>query len=67
MPRKNHPKEVDPVQTQLDQIAAKMKRGMDPALFQKELDVLLGTELEDRDAIAEESWEDSYRNQGNDE
>ncbi len=55
------------MQSKLEKIASFIQDGVDPAMFQKELDTLLGTELEERDPIAEESWELGYRNQGNDE
>lgn len=66
-PIKTPKKAPDTMESKLAKIADRMKAGVDPEAFQKELDALLGTEFEERDAVAEESWELAYRNQGSDE
>lgn len=49
------------VKERLEEIARLIKAGASPKKFEKEMDQLLGTELEDRDPDAEERWENSYR------
>jgi hypothetical protein len=49
------------VRERLDEIARAIKRGDDPAKFEKELNRLLGTEMEERDQEAEALFEDDYR------
>jgi hypothetical protein len=48
--------------TRLDEIADAIKSGARPETFKGELDRLLGTEMDDRDAEAEAHWEEEYRN-----
>jgi hypothetical protein len=55
------------VKKRLEEIAAAIAAGADPKKFDKEMDQLLGTELPERDAEAEERWENSYRRGGSDE
>jgi hypothetical protein len=50
------------VKVRLDEIAAAIRGGQPAARFQKEMDRLLGTEMEDRDTALETAWEESYRN-----
>ena len=50
------------IQTRLDEIAAAIKDGANPSKFQKEMDRLLDTEMEERDPVAEATWEETYRN-----
>lgn len=50
------------VKARLDEIAKAIAAGADPKQFDKEMDSLLGTEMEERDHETEERWEDSYRN-----
>lgn len=52
------------VKDRLEEIAAAIRAGAPAARFQKEMDRLLGTEMEERDAFAEAAWEDAYRNRG---
>ncbi len=49
------------ITTRLEEIAALIKKGADPESFQKEMDSLLGTTMEDRDEATEVAWEDRYR------
>lgn len=49
------------VQKRLEEIARLVKAGASPRKFEKEIDRLLGTEMEERDPDAEERWEKSYR------
>jgi hypothetical protein len=49
------------ITARLDEIAALIKKGADPESFQKEIDKLLGTTMEDRDEQLEVAWEDGYR------
>jgi hypothetical protein len=49
------------VTKRLAEIAKLIKAGAAPKKFEKELDRLLGTELEERDEEAEEKWEAEYR------
>ncbi len=49
------------VKKRLDEIARAIAGGADPSKFEKEMDALLGTEMEERDHEAEATWEDSYR------
>jgi len=50
------------VRKRLDEIGRLIKAGAKPSTFEKELNRLLGTELEERDPDAEERWENLYRN-----
>jgi hypothetical protein len=52
------------VKARLDEIAAAIRRGAPASRYQKEMDRLLGTEMEERDEMTEAAWEESYRNQG---
>ncbi len=49
------------MKNRLEQIAAAIEGGASPDDFRLELDQLLGTEMEERDPIAEATWEDDYR------
>jgi hypothetical protein len=49
-------------QERLAEIAAEIKKGANPRKFDKEIDQLLGTEMEERDPLVEAHWEESYRN-----
>lgn len=49
-------------QERLKQIAAEIKAGASPRSFDKEIDKILGTEMEERDPLVEAHWEESYRN-----
>lgn len=49
------------VKQRLAEIAAAIKAGASPKKFEKEIDRLIGTELEERDPDVEERWEKSYR------
>lgn len=49
----------------LAEIAALIKAGADPESFKNEIDKLLGTEVAERDEIADSVWEDEYRGWGN--
>ncbi len=49
------------VRQRLAEIAAAIKAGANPKKFEKEMDQLLGTEMEERDRDTEERWEKSYR------
>lgn len=49
------------VKKRLDEIAKLIRGGANPKKFEKEIDRLLGTELEERDEEAEEKWENEYR------
>ena len=55
------------VKKRLDEIATAIARGADPKQFDKEMDKLLGTEMEERDHDTEARWEDSYRRVDTDE
>ncbi len=48
-------------QTELDNIADSLKRGADYASYDKVIDRLLGTEMQDRDLEAEETFEINNR------
>jgi hypothetical protein len=49
------------VKKRLDEIAWAIQAGANPAKFEKELNKLLGTEMEERDEEAEAAFEESYR------
>ncbi len=49
------------VKKRLEEIAAAIKAGANPKKFDKEMDALLGTEMEERDRDVEERWENAYR------
>jgi hypothetical protein len=49
------------IKKRLDEIGRLIKAGAKPSQFEKELNQLLGTEMEERDPEAEKRWEDSYR------
>jgi len=49
------------ITARLDEIAALIKEGADPESFQKEIDRLLGTTMEERDEQLEAAWEDGYQ------
>ena len=49
------------VEKRLKEIAAELKRTGNYAKYEKEMDRLLGTEMEERDEEAEKRWEGSYR------
>lgn len=55
------------VKKRLDEIATAIKGGAPAGKFQKELDKLLGTEMEERDHDAEARWEESYRRRSSDD
>lgn len=54
------------VEDRLKEIGEAISRGAKPESFQAEIDKLLGTEMEDRDEIAEATWENNYRGGSND-
>jgi hypothetical protein len=45
------------VKKRLDEIAAAIKAGANPEKFSAEMDRLLGTEMTERDHVAEATWE----------
>jgi hypothetical protein len=45
----------------LSEIAEMIRQGADPEAFKEELDDLLGTEMADRDPVADATWEEVYR------
>ena len=49
-------------QERLAEIAKLIKAGAPARSFDKEIDKLLGTEMEERDPLVEAHWEESYRN-----
>ncbi len=49
------------IKKRIDEIGRLIKAGASPKKFEKELDQLLGTEMEERDVEAEEKWENEYR------
>lgn len=49
------------VPKRLAEIAKLIKAGASPKKFEKEIDKLLGTEMEERDEEAEAKWENDYR------
>jgi hypothetical protein len=49
------------VPKRLAEIAKLIKAGASPKKFEKEIDRLLGTEMEERDEEAEAKWENDYR------
>lgn len=51
--------------TQLDNIAFSLKRGADYAAYDKVIDQLLGTEMQERDLEAEEAFEINNRRKDN--
>lgn len=53
---------TEPAYSRLNEIAEAIKAGAKPEKFQKELDKLLGTEMEERDPTEEAHWEEDYRN-----
>jgi len=52
---------VNEVRKRLDEIAKAIAGGADPEKFQKEMDRLLGTEMEEQDDEANERWERQHR------
>jgi hypothetical protein len=48
------------VRKRLEEIAAAIRAGAPQSRFQKEMDRLLGTEMEDRDHEAEAKWQTEY-------
>ncbi len=60
-PKKKAP--VDP-QTRLKEIGDLIAAGASYESFAKEMDELLETKMEARDAVAEAAWEETYRNKG---
>lgn len=51
---------MTPLNKRLDEIAEAIKNGAKHENFAKELDVLLGTEMEDRDRDTEANWQAAY-------
>lgn len=52
------------IDKRLKEIAADIAKGKNPNAFQKELDTLLGTTMEDRDLETEIAWENEYQGFG---
>jgi hypothetical protein len=49
--------DTEEIKNRLDQIALDIKNGANPKDYQKEIDILLGTEMSDRSAEAEAVYE----------
>jgi hypothetical protein len=51
---------MTPLNKRLEEIAEAIKNGANPDKYTKELDILLGTEMEDRDRETEATWQAAY-------